>query len=42
MFQALERADGSGEGKTILVDQERLEELRREWYGCAEARVEGA
>ena len=41
MFQALERADGSGEGKTILVDQERLEELQRDWYGCGEAGVEG-
>jgi len=33
MFQALEAADGTTDGKTILVDEERLEELRREWYG---------
>jgi len=35
MFQALETADGTADGKTILVDEKRLEELRREWYGDA-------
>jgi len=34
MFQALERADGAtSDGARILVDEKRLEELRREWYG---------
>lgn len=44
MFQALERADGATPDEArILVDEKRLEELRREWYGCGsgEAGVEG-